>query len=549
MLTRLIIKDFALLRDAELNLSTGFTAVTGETGSGKSLLVGAIAFLVGGKPNIGIVRDGAEKAVVVGAFTTANGDQSSLRRELMTDGRTLVFYNNRRIRLKELAAIVAPLVDITAQRSFSHLLDPVRHLDFLDGFSKLDSERNRLRQYQSEYISLDRRIRALFLKRKEFLHRRDLIEFQLNEMDVVDPHSGEDDELDAEIHRLEHFEELHESGSRLGELLIGDEMSVESLLSEGSNLLQRLAELDSALVDLPGEFESARITLKETARRVLERCHSIGYEAEGLEQLRERRHELAGLARRFGGNLKSLLELREILRQELDIGDNTEYRLVDLRKQVNQLTAEWCDLARKVGEVRRKKSVQLEKEIIASLTKLGMKNATFEVRFTRISDPKGLFEEDGQRFRLDDHGAETAEFYLSANPGIEPRPLTHIASGGELSRLLLSLKDVLPAGNDEAFILFDEIDTGVSGRVANLMGLKLRELSQQRQLMAVTHLPQIAGLADQHLCVVKRTDRSGMTEAAIIELTGEQRIREIASLLSGGDITDAAVEQARHLFS
>ncbi len=546
MLTKLTVKNFAVLRDAELELWPGFTAITGETGSGKSLLANAIAFLVGGKQSLGIVRDGTHAAVVEGEFHSASGDIFHLRRELLVNGRTRAFLNDNSIRVKELIDKARLLIDITGQRAFSHLLDSDRHLDFLDRFARLENERETMKLFEIEYQTLSRMIRTEIQQRDQYLQRRELVDFQLNEIDTIDPQKDEDTEIAAELHRLEHFEDFHEAGVQLENLLINDDLAVETLLSKASVWLNRLVDIDTDLADLPDELESVRSVVKEIALRVSQKHQGIDFNQDKLEGLRDRQHQLAGLVRKFGGNLEALIDKRTQLMLEQGKGDNSLTKLNQLTDQREILVNNWCQVAREVGVARRGSAILLEKKVIKSLNKLGMKAARFEVSIDRISDPKGLYEKDGERFQLDGSGADRVEFYLSANIGIEPRPLSQVASGGELSRLLLSLKEVSPVTDNEALIVFDEIDTGVSGRVAELMGLKLKELSATRQLLAITHLPQIAGLADRHLSVVKTNKKTG-AEAAIVELKGDDRIREIASLLSGGQITDAAIEQAHNL--
>jgi DNA repair protein RecN (Recombination protein N) len=221
-------------------------------------------------------------------------------------------------------------------------------------------------------------------------------------------------------------------------------------------------------------------------------------------------------------------------------------KLDELAADRSRLVGDWRQRAQQVGDARLKSARKLEKQVVGSLKALGMNGARFEVHLVRAPDPDGLYEFDGQRYRLDACGAETAEFFLSANPGLEPRPLEMVASGGELSRLMLALKEALPVSDGEATVIFDEIDTGVSGGVAELVGRKLKQLARGRQLIAITHLPQIAGLADHHLRVSKHRGKSGM-ETEIAEVQGEQRVLELAVLLSGGKLTDAARTQARNL--
>lgn len=547
MIVRLTIKNFALIRDAEIRFRPGFIAVTGETGTGKSLLAAAVAFLIGGKAAPGVIRDGAQNAVVEGEFRLKTSKETHLiRRELTASGRSRAFYQDSPITLQQLSLQASELIDITAQRSFSHLLEPDRHLDFLDRFACLGDQRDKLADFEVNYLSIERKLNKLERKSRQFQERQDVISFQLSEINEVDPQPDEDDHLKAEIRLLEHFEEFHQIALRFEHLMQSGEKSVEIFLAEGSVLLEDLVKIDSDLKELIGDFSVAKDTLKEIARRISERRHRMVYGAEQLEELRERQHKLAGIIRKYGGNLPAVLTRREALAEELSNADENQHEIKLLKERRTQISGEWIVLARSVGKIRQDTAVKLQTNMKKSLARLGVKDAQFEVRFKMTRDENGLFEADGLHWKLTGRGAEKAEFFLSTNPGIEPKPLAQVASGGELSRLLLALKEIIPSAGDEATIMFDEIDTGVSGRIARLVGIKLKELSGNRQLIAITHLPQIAGLADQHIKVAKKVDGKAM-ETRMMELNDEERVQELAVLLSGGRVTKAAIEQARNL--
>jgi len=546
MLHRLTVKNFALLRDTELIFKQGLTAITGETGTGKSLLVEAISFLGGGRVAPGMVRDGAHMALIEAEFTSIDDTPVILRRELHAKGRTRAFRNDSPISTKILAQTAATLFDITSQRAFSHLLEPLRHVDFLDLFAGLIPERKELEGYEKDYQSFQRRISILKRHQNEFRQKREIISFKLDQINSVDPQPGEEDELAVEVKRLEHFEDLHRDGGEIINLLIDNKQAVDYKLGEAKKLLESVTDLDSTLIELLNELESAQSAIREIARRIEERCLRVSYEANWLEKLRERQHAISGLVRKFGGTFTALLEQRESLRIELISEETTSRELQNLITKRDHLINKWVKLAERVSAIRMKKAKQLEKRVVGSLAKLGIKDAQFNIQLQRIPDSNGLIEMDNKRWRLDKKGGETVEFYLSANPGLEPRPLAQVASGGELSRLLLALKETLPAVSGEVAIIFDEIDTGVSGRIAHLVARKLKELSAERQMIAITHLPQIAGMADQHIKIDKKPLK-GEIETLVKKLDSDHRIHEIATMLSGGKVTEAALEQARNL--
>jgi DNA repair protein RecN (Recombination protein N) len=547
MLSRLTIKNLALLRDTEIIFKPGFSAITGETGSGKSLFAGAIAILSGAKTSSGIVRDGANVAIIEGEFNSHRfAEPVIVRREITSSNRSRAFINDSPVNLKILISHSTEFIDITAQRAFSHLLEPSRHLDFLDNFTNLSEQRSSLSEFETEYKALDRKINLLFKKRNEFIKRQDLISFQLSEINEVDPQPDEDNELKAEISRLEHFEEFHQNSLQLEDLLLDSDKSVISSLSESMRLLENLSKIDESLKDLLDELSASRESLKEIAQRVSTRRRQTVYEEDTLEILRERQQIITGIKKKYGSSIIEVIARKTELENQLSEGDETSNLINNLEKQRADLIKHWSSLAAEVSLIRLESADKLQVRIIESLQKLGVKDARFEVRFIKFDDENGLYQANGKKWRLTGRGAEDVEFFLSTNPGIEPKPLVQVASGGELSRLLLALKEASPAAGDDVTVIFDEIDTGVSGRIARLVGKKLKELAQDRQLLVITHLPQIAALADHHYKVAKKSGESG-TETEIFELEREDRIQEIAALVSGGKVTDAALNQARNL--
>lgn len=546
MLCRLSVKNLALLKDTEIEFGPGFTAITGETGSGKTLLVEAMSFLAGSKANPGLVRDGAGMAVVEAEFVLHTAEKTILRRELQREGRTRSFVNDSLSSIKDLSIQASRLFDITSQRAFSHLLEPARHLDFLDQFAGLGSERRELVTHESENNKLKRKITQVAHAREQFKQRQEIIEFQIKQIDSVDPQPEEEEELASEIRRIEHFEDIHRDGSHLIQVLVDDASSAEAQILAASKLLKTIVQIDSSLGDLQSDLESAAVTVKEIARQVERRCLHVDYEVEKLESLRERQYELAGLIRKFGGTFAAMLEHRNRLRVEMKEAEINDSEIDELQRQWEVSIRDWSNTSKRVSDIRKKRAIRLEKQVEHSLSKLGVKSPQFRVYISKLPAVEGLYEEDGIKWSMNGRGIDNVEFFFSANPGLEPRPLGEVASGGELSRLLLALKEALPVISTEATVIFDEIDAGVSSRIAHLVGQKIRELSKARQMIAITHLPQIAGAADCQICVRKSPDR-GETVTSVQILDSEQRIEEIAYMLSDGNVTEAAVQQAKNL--
>ncbi len=548
MLLRLTVTDFALLHKAEISFLPGLTAITGETGAGKSLLVGALAFLAGGKPPFDVVRENARHAVVEGEFQNTGKITTILRRQISSDGRSRAFIDDEPVNQKDLAEVTASLLDITSQRAFSRLLDSHYHLDLLDSFANLRISRTALQKYHADFHRLQSRKNELEQFIVDQKTHREYVRKQLNEIDILGIIEGEEIELAAEIKRLEHFEELHRDGSRVAELLSGGRDAVEAQLMATLKLIEHISELDATLVDLKQEMDETLLTVREVTRRVKERCRPGGYEAAKLEEMRQRQHNLTSIARKFGGSLETLIQKREEFRKELTAGSKAENELEDVNFNIAKVEKEWVMLAKEVSQIRKEAAQKIDAKVTESLKELGIGDPRFEVRLEQTSDTRGLIESGGTRWRLTERGAEDAVFYFSGNAGIESKPLATVASGGELSRIMLALKESLPLQSEEATILFDEIDTGVSGKTARLVGKKMKKISKGRQLFVITHLPQIASLADNHLNVVK-SDHNGTTITSVISLKGDDRVREVAAMLSDGKVSTEALEQARYLIS
>lgn len=497
------------------------------------------------KAPFGVVRDGAKRAVVEGEFLV-DGSVIVLRREITADGRSRSFIDDSPVGAKELADQAAKLLDVTSQRAFSHLLEPQRHLDFLDAYARLMEERKQLATFTDQAASLDRQIAKIRREISELSDRREHLKQQLAEVEKVSPQAGEDLLLAEELNRLEHAEELKHSGGRIIDLLEDSPDAVGRKLSEVETFIGRMAELDPTLRDLPAEVSAAKSAMREVAHRVEERYRKIGVEAARLEELRDRQHKLSALIRKQGGTLETLLERWEEMRRQLDGTKERQGELDALRMDRDVVLRKWGELAIQVSLIRRDAVTRLAAEVESSLKVLGVPNAAFEVRLERTEAADGVTCEDGRKYRLSERGLESADFYFSANPGMEPRPVAAVASGGELSRMMLALKECLPLQSEEATILFDEIDSGISGRIARLVGEKLKSLAVNRQLLVITHLPQIASLGDRHLKVSK-VEEAGGTTTEVTSLDSEQRVREVAGMLSGVETGESAIDQARQL--
>lgn len=561
MLTRLYIKNFVLIEEARLEFGPGFNTITGETGAGKSIVLSALESVLGGPAGAELVRSGADKAIVEGVFefpadhpvaarleeagAALEEGQLVLRRELSA-GRTRAFANGLTLSLKQLKQVGALLADLHSQHEHHSLLDTNLHALFLDAFGGLLPKSAEVARLYGAWGQSRQRAGELRAEREQLRRAEELRAFQLQEIRQLDPRPGEEEKLAQELKVLENLETLAETSAQLCDLLYQAEGSVAELLAKARRQLERLAETDPRL-------QPQAAALAELVYRVEDLAGGLGDYTRHLETSPERRAEvtdrldgLRRLSHKYGGSPEAVLDLvRQLEHQESRAGQLDE----DLRRteaETAELQQRFADTCLALSAGRRKAAKALSAVVEKSLGKLGMEQTVFSVNLQQEAHPEGAVAHQGQRWRADERGLEQVEFYISPNVGEAPRPLARTASGGELSRLMLALKEVI-ADQDRVFILvFDEIDTGVSGRVATAVGKKLRALAASHQIIAITHLPQIAGLAHTHFSVRKRQAR-GRTFTEVHLLDEQGRAEELAQLLAGEKVSDSARQHAQEL--
>jgi len=540
------IKNFTILRDIEIRFNSEFTVITGETGAGKTMIIKAIEYLCGSGHPHKKIRDNELDLSVTAEIITVDGEKLICQRIISNKGRTRCKINAEHVPQKTLFSLTSKLFDVTSQRAFSHLLNPEMDLYFFDQYSELLGERAKMEDLVNRHVKLKKEINIVKVSIEDFKHRQELYEFQHNQIDEVNPQAGEDIELSENIKRLENFEDLFVQGKSIVDLLVDDDNSVDASLAMVEKNLQNITEIDSKLNDLPDDLVASRSVIKEIASRIRDRCLRGEFESARLEELRVRQHAILSLTRKYGGSFTALLERREMLTEELSASEKHTNELIKLREKEKLIIEEWIAIASQVSQVRHGNTSKFEKLVNDSLIELGVPKPDFRITINKLRDFDRIHEVDELPIQLNSRGIESVDFLFSANPGIPAKPLAKVASGGELSRLLLAIKETLPIENHEATLFLDEIDNGVSGRVAHLVGKKLRKLSKNRQMVAITHLPQIASQADFHLHVAK-SELDDTTFTDVVELDIDSRKKEIAKMISSGELTSAAIEQASNM--
>lgn len=556
MLERLRISNFALIDAAELEFSAGLNVLTGETGTGKSILLGALSVLLGERITDNLFRSDAE-TLEVEANLTAQGlklpdwieageGMLLILRKAQKGKRAVNFVNQGQTTQAALAELGNHLVDIHGQHQHQLLLKPSTHGRFLDAYGGLGPLRDAYVKALTNYRQLLAGIKTLendIAKRRE---QRDFLQFQFDEIAKLDPRQGETAELKAERELLASAEQRVELANRLIGLISEQEASVLEGLALLSQMLKDLLTLDSSMEGLSSTIGQAEISAQEVWRELLSYRESIEYSPERLEEINERLFAFEKLYRKHEVNDEGLIMLAEDIKTRLESIDLDAEDLVKLQTEEGKLKKEVVGLAGKLSAGRENTRKDFQQAVVDQLGGLAMPKAELVVDLVRTEDSKGLYEDNGVRYRLGEEGLEAIQFLFTANPGESPKPLAKIASGGELSRIMLALKTVLVHSDQVPVLVFDEIDVGIGGRTAETVGKRLKELAASKQILLVTHLHQIARYADRHFRVTKEV-ASGKTFTRIDALDEKGRIDELARMLGGEEITDAVRAHAAEL--
>jgi DNA replication and repair protein RecN len=566
MLQSLSVRDYALIEELEMEFGSGLNIITGATGAGKSILIGALRMILGERANTDVVREGTSKAVVEGIFDDA--DTARIRavlekneiptgplprvilRRRITDRGSRGFVNDTPATLDVMRAVAGELIDLHGQHEHQSLLHTETHLRLLDSFGGLGGLVESYQAKREQVAELVEEREALAARERELRQQKELYEFQIEEIDAVDPQPGEEEELRAEQRVLENAEHLYASTKELYERLFESEEALHDQLVVSRNDLQDLARIDDAFEDHVDEIESARIMVSELANFLQDYNAHVEFDPERLQEIRERTTEIEKLKRKYGGTLEAVLEHRREIGEKYELAQDFEGNLERLDAQIEDAKADLTDVAQRLSQKRREVATRIEDAILDELGMLGMPNSQFEVRFTRKEEPDGWIQPDDAdaNYRAFRKGVDQVEFFISTNVGVSPMPLAEVASGGEISRIMLALKTILAKSERLPILVFDEIDVGISGNMARRVGESMHDLARYHQIITITHLPQIAALGDRHYKVQKIVE-DGTTKTTIHRLDEDEQATQVASLISGEDITDAALESARQLMA
>jgi DNA repair protein RecN (Recombination protein N) len=565
MLKSLKVKDYALIESVEVEFSAGLNIITGETGAGKSILIDALGLLLGERASSEVIRTGAGKAIVEGIFDLSsnrkivnllnkndldNSDELIMRREISSKGANRCFINDSPVSLSLLKEFGELLVDLHGQHEHQSLLRTETHIDFLDEISNLEEELNLYKESFGKLQKLQSELRELRNKESLLNEKREIYEFQIKEIDAVAPQLNEDEELLNELNILENSERLMELTASVYGQLYDSENSVTDILGNIKAEIEELLEIDKTFGEVSGEIDSIIALVNDISSFIRNYKDKIDIEPTRLEELRTRLVSINRLKKKYGGTVEAVISHREKIGKEFDIAGNFDAHILSLEKEIKVTAEKAGELAMTCSAKRKASARKAEKEIVEALKYLGIEKASFIIGISSensVADNNYVIY-NREKIKADNRGIDNVEFFISTNTGEKEKPLAKVASGGEISRIMLALKGILAKSDKLPLLIFDEIDTGVSGRIAQKTGKALKRLSLFHQIISITHLPQIAALADQHY-VVEKTDAGERVKSLIRKLSDEERVVEVAKLMSGEDITESSLSGARELMN
>ncbi|MGK8526539.1 DNA repair protein RecN [Staphylococcus epidermidis] len=551
MLQTLSIKQFAIIDELDINFSDGLTVMSGETGSGKSIIIDAIGQLIGMRASSDYVRHGEKKAIIEGIFDIdeskdaikileslaidVDEDFLLVKREIFSSGKSICRINNQTVTLQDLRKVMQELLDIHGQHETQSLLKQKYHLQLLDDYAD-NQYSNLLNQYQlsyKQYKNKRKELEELESADQALLQRLDLMKFQLEELTEASLKEGEVDQLESDIKRIQNSEKLNLALNNAHQVLT-DENAIPDRLYELSNYLQKINDIvPEKFVRLKEDIDQFYYILEDAKHEIYDEMANTEFDEQVLNEYESRMNLLNNLKRKYGKDITELIGYQSKLANEIDKIENYEQSTSQLREEIKTLYNEVIDIGKKLSQERRRVARELRDHIVSEIQNLQMKDANLEISFKPLDEPTI-------------EGIEFVEFLISPNRGEPLKSLNKIASGGELSRIMLALKSIFVKSRGQTAILFDEVDSGVSGQAAQKMAEKMRDIAQYIQVICISHLPQVASMSDHHLLISKASN-ADRTTTQVKELKDENKIDEIARMISGASVTELTRENAKEM--
>lgn len=558
MLRELHIKNLAIIDDASANFEKGLNVLTGETGAGKSIIIDALCLALGERASTEVIRSGEKEAVVEAFFDIPPKLLNSssrrflqdlginiengiiLKRILSAQGKNRAYINDSMVNVQTLSEISKGIIDVHGQYEYQSLLSPDNQFDMLDAYGGLFIERQEFTTIYETQTSLKQQITELMQKEKERAQRLDILRYQINEIETADLKIGEEKELSEEVKILSSASLLTELANQAYESLYSSDSACLTSLSKILNSLKEISNIDVRAADAVKSAEEAIPLLEETAYFLRDYKDSLNFNPERLEEIQTRLELIKGLKKKYGGNIQEVLDYREKGLKELDELQHSEEKLETLNAELKKLKNILTEKAQHLSKQRKAVAKKIEQQVVSELSSLSMPDTRFSIQITQDAG-----DETADGFKANSKGIDKVEYLISPNIGEELKPLSKIASGGELSRVMLALKGILAKGDKIPVLIFDEIDAGIGGRAAETVGQKLKSLSSSHQIICITHLPQIASYADTHLKIEKKI-KAKRTTVEVRKIEKDERTVEIARMLSG-DSSEVSIKHAKEM--
>ena len=550
MLRELKIENLAIIDELDIEFEKGFIVLTGETGAGKSIILSGINLLIGEKASVDMIRDGEENLVAQGVFDVdeeqkkkleamgidIDGDEIIIRRSYSRSGKARAFVNNVRISLTDLKEIASTLVDIVGQHSHQMLLNKNNHIKLLDSFLNKDEKdlKENLVNLLSQYREIDIKIENIEKERKETLEKKEFYEYQLEEIEKLKLKDGEDEILEAEYKRVFNAEKIREKVYESLEYLKDDDSAL-SLITNSIRNIEYLGKYDERYTELAKRMENAYYELEDCANEIEDISKGIDVTESDLDKIAGRMNTLKRIKEKYKRTLPELIAYREDLKEKLSDIDSGDFKTRELKQELNKVKAEYDKLAEKLTNLRKEIAVKIENELLNELKFLNMEDAKLKVQINKLE-------------RMTNEGYDDVEFFISTNVGQDLKPLNKIASGGEVSRVMLALKVIFSKVDNIPILIFDEIDTGIGGETVRKIALKLKEIGDNTQIISITHSAVIASKASQQFYIEKYVENF-KTISRVKKLSAEERIKEIGRMLVGEKINNEVLEIANKMLN
>ncbi|MED4264479.1 DNA repair protein RecN [Priestia megaterium] len=564
MLAELSIKNFAIIDELSVSFEKGLTVLTGETGAGKSIIIDAISLLVGGRGSSEFVRHGTDRAEIEGLFLFDEEQHPShekakqvglevedgmivLRRDITTNGKSICRINGKLVTLAILREVGQTLIDIHGQHEHQDLMNQDRHLTLLDqyGGEKVEEALTEYREVFSRYTSLKKQLDQLTENEQQMAHRLDLIQFQLDEIKAANLQLNEDEELNEERLKISNFEKIYTSLNDAYNALHGEHQGLD-WVSVAMNHTEDISSLEKNYAEISEIISSSFYQLEDASYKIRQQLDLLEFDPKRLDFIEARLNEINHLKRKYGQSVDEILEYAAQIEDEIDRIENRDTHVSKIKEELNSVAQDLLVEANNVSAIRKKLAQELTDSIHHELQELYMAKTVFQIKFSVVNAGKNDVELNGERIKFTKDGIDNVEFYISTNPGEPLKPLAKVASGGELSRIMLALKSIFSKHQGVTSIIFDEVDTGVSGRVAQSIGEKIHAISVDSQVLCISHLPQVAAMADTHLFIAKEI-KGDRTTTSVLPLTLDEKVKEIGRMIAGAEITSLTKEHAKEL--